>query len=116
MVHHDLDPYPIPREKAPLYINEPELIDKSLELCMSIGKLEKQEDNIRVYIPLDISKDVILRRLDRVIMQYGEATEKTKWNLVSMSGCLSRRSRSMTRYGMDGMLWLKESIVRKKLI
>ncbi len=56
---------------APLYINEPELIDKSLELCMAIGKSEKQKYNIRVYIPLDISKDAILRRLDRVIMQSG---------------------------------------------
>ena len=41
---------------------------------------------------------------------------KMKWNLVLMSGCLSRRSRSMTRYGMDGMLRLKESIVRKQWI
>jgi len=78
MVHHDLDPYPIPEEKTPLYINEPELIDKSLELCMLIGRSEKQKDNIRVYVPLDISKDAILRRLDRVIMQYGEATERNE--------------------------------------
>ena len=30
MEHHDLDIYPIPREKAALYINEPWLIDKSI--------------------------------------------------------------------------------------
>lgn len=30
MEHHKLDPYPIPKEKTPLCINEPWLIDKSL--------------------------------------------------------------------------------------
>ena len=30
MEHHSLDPYPIPKDKKPLYINEPWLIDKSL--------------------------------------------------------------------------------------
>ena len=28
--HHNLDPYPVPRDIKPLYINEPWLIDKSL--------------------------------------------------------------------------------------
>lgn len=27
---HDLDPYPIPKEESPMYINEPWLIDGSL--------------------------------------------------------------------------------------
>ena len=30
MEHHSLDPYPEPKDKSPLYINEPWLIDKSL--------------------------------------------------------------------------------------
>lgn len=30
MKHHRLDPYPIPKDKTPLYISEPWLIDKSL--------------------------------------------------------------------------------------
>jgi len=30
MEHHSLAPYPIPKNKIPLYINEPWLIDKSL--------------------------------------------------------------------------------------
>lgn len=29
MEHHILDPYPIPKEKAPLYVNEPWLVDKT---------------------------------------------------------------------------------------
>ena len=31
--------------------------------------------NVRIYVPLDISRDLILRRLDRIILQYGEANE-----------------------------------------
>lgn len=30
MEHHTLDVYPIPKDKEPLYINEPWLIDRSL--------------------------------------------------------------------------------------
>lgn len=29
--HHDLDVYPIPKEKAPMFINEPWLIDELKE-------------------------------------------------------------------------------------
>lgn len=79
MEHHDLDIHPIPREKAPMYINEPWLIDGSL---LESGKKrevlrepETQEDNIRVYIPLDLNRKAILRRLDDVIQRYGIATE-----------------------------------------
>lgn len=31
MKHHDLDVYPIPREKTPMYINEPWLIDRLIK-------------------------------------------------------------------------------------
>lgn len=30
MEHHRLDPYPIPKERTPLYVNEPWLADKTL--------------------------------------------------------------------------------------
>ncbi len=30
MEHHDLDPYPVPKGKVPLYVNEPWLADVSL--------------------------------------------------------------------------------------
>lgn len=82
MEHHDLDIHPIPREKAPIYINEPWLIDGSL---LESGKKrevlrepEAQEDNIRVYIPLDLNRKAILRRLDDVIQRYGIATESNE--------------------------------------
>lgn len=40
-----------------------------------LRKPETQEDNIRVYIPLDLNRKAILRRLDDVIQRYGIATE-----------------------------------------
>ena len=79
MEHHTLDVYPIPKDKAPLYINEPWLIDRSLlEISNGSAEPEQEEDNIRVYIPLDINKNAILRRLDTMIIHYGEASEKNE--------------------------------------
>lgn len=40
MEHHTLDVYSIPKDKAPLYINEPWLIDRSLLLEISNGSAE----------------------------------------------------------------------------
>lgn len=39
---------------------------------------EFEPDNWRVYIPLDLNKRAILRRLDHVIRRYGEASEKNE--------------------------------------
>ena len=78
MEHHRLDPYPIPREKTPLCINEPWIVDKSLLEYPHHIEPEEQEDNVRVYVPLDLNKKAILRRIDRVIVQYGEATEENE--------------------------------------
>lgn len=51
MEHHSLDPYPIPKEKSPLYINEPWLIDPSRgEFMPGDRGAEAQDDNVRVYI------------------------------------------------------------------
>lgn len=75
MTHHNLDPYPIPKDKLPLYINEPWLIDKSLSESHPRIELDKEDDNVRIYIPMDLNKDAILRRLDRIIADFGEANE-----------------------------------------
>lgn len=75
MEHHNIDVYSIPRDESPMYINEPWLIDKTLlEYTPSIEP-ESEEDNLRVYVPLDINKKAIIRRLDSVIYSYGEADE-----------------------------------------
>ena len=78
MVHHRLDPYPIPKDKTPLYINEPWLIDKSFLEYSSRREPDDKSDNVRIYIPMDLNRDAILRRLDAVIAHYGEANEKNE--------------------------------------
>ncbi len=72
--HHDLDIYPMPKDQAPLYVNEPWIVDGSL-LEGVTGEVNQPDDNVRVYVPLDISKDVILLRLQMIIAKYGEANE-----------------------------------------
>ena len=66
MTHHPLDVHPIPKETSPLYVNEPWLIDLSiLEQAQLITNLRREpdqkDDNIRIYVPLDLNKDAILR-------------------------------------------------------
>ena len=75
MKHYRLDPYPIPKERTPLYVNEPWLADKTLLELPPDREPDKKADNIRIYVPIDLNRDAILRRLDRVIYQYGEANE-----------------------------------------
>ena len=43
---------------------------------------DENEDNIRIYVPLDLNKDAILRRLDSVIFHYGEANEANEFNFA----------------------------------
>lgn len=78
MAHHNLDPFPIPKDKDPQYVNEPWLIDKPLSELPEMAAPDEDDDNVRIYVPLDLSKDAILRRLERVIAQYGEATEENE--------------------------------------
>ena len=75
MEHHVIDPYTLPKDKQALYINEPWLVDKTLLELPIHPNPEEENDNIRVYVPLDLNKEAILRRLDRLIVQYGEANE-----------------------------------------
>ena len=78
MKHHRLDQYPIPKDKTPLYVNEPWLVDRSLLLYSLDRELEDEGDNIRIYIPMDLNRNAILRRLDIVIAHYGEANERNE--------------------------------------
>ncbi len=85
MEHHNLDTHPIPKESKPLFINEPWLIDSSLqwrqELFYDLAPLD-DPDNIRVYVPLDICNESILRRLGEVISQRGAATEANESDYI----------------------------------
>lgn len=40
-------------------------------------------ENVRVYIPLDINRNAILRRLDDLISRYGEANEENEMSFGS---------------------------------
>lgn len=64
MEHHSLDIALVPSEKEPMYINEPWLIDLSLLESPLRKEPEEQPDNIRVYIPMDINREAIMRRLN----------------------------------------------------
>ena len=78
MEHHNLDINPIPKESKPIFINEPWLIDRSLQWIQETDYDPTplpDDDNIRVYLPMDICKSAILRRLADVISHYGPATE-----------------------------------------
>ena len=84
MDHHDADSHPIPREKAPLFINEPSLTDKFLYRWVDrTREPEKEEDNIRVYIPMDLNKEAILRRLRLVIDINGPSSEENEANYTT---------------------------------
>ena len=77
--HHKLDIYPVPIEKTPIYINEPWLIDGSISFELrQPPEIDDAEDNIRIYVPLDLNKKAILRRLDEIIYRYGESSERNE--------------------------------------
>lgn len=91
MEHYRLDPYPIPKERIPLYVNEPWLADKTLLELPPNREPDKKEDNVRIYIPMDLNRDAILRRLDRVIYQYGEANEDNEMEFSTDDGIVRVR-------------------------
>lgn len=88
MSHHKLDPYPIPKDKGALYINEPWLVDKTLLEFPCRVEPDEKEDNVRVYLPVDLNKEAILRRLDGIISQYGEANENNELEFRTDVGML----------------------------
>lgn len=84
MEHHKLDVWPEPREQKPMFINEPWLVDQYLyDYGPRERETDKQKDNIRIYVPIDLNREAILRRLQLIIDQYGEASEKNESNFRS---------------------------------
>ena len=102
--HRDLDVYPIPKEKAPMFINELWLIDDpNYEQAWWHKEPEDVDDNIRVYIPLDINKEAILRRLDWIIMRYQEANERNEIHFSIDVQRLLFQVKILTRSGISGI-------------
>ena len=90
-MHHKLDIYPYPREV--LYINEFELVDnvnsyfekKDYENALT-GKNKSQggilpDDNVRIYVPIDLNADYIINRLYYLFNSLGEPDYKNEMSL-----------------------------------
>ncbi len=78
LTRHKLDPYPNPKDKLPLFVNEPMIADRTLMDYYHDCDFKLQSDNIRIYVPIDLNREFILRRLDEIIYRYGEANEKNE--------------------------------------
>lgn len=84
--HHTLDIHPLPKDQTPLFINEPWLIDETIYFETAAQKQkakepEQEEDNRRIYIPLDLNKAAFLRRLNHVLDKYGSITWRNESNI-----------------------------------
>lgn len=51
-----------------------------MEIRLDASEPEQQDDYVRIYIPLDINKKAVLRRLQMTNARYGEANEKNESN------------------------------------
>lgn len=86
-MEHILDVNPIPKDQTPLFINEPWLIDESIyiesmEQAQNAKEPEREVDNRRIYIPLDLNKKAFLRRLEHIIDKYGDVTWRNESNIT----------------------------------
>lgn len=85
MTHHKLDIKPVPEQV--LYVNEPELIDRLL-FNLRPDKPEEQVDNIRIYVPLDLNREAIIRRLEDIIEVFEEVNYNNEGNFYVTVGML----------------------------
>ena len=129
MTHYNLDPYPDPKGKTPIYINEPWLTDKTrMEYPIGVDSDTEETDNVRIYAPIDLNRKAILRRLDRIIACYGEANERNEMEydsdvrmLVSQIEIYEqiwyvRHSPSENRHSDEAVSLVKEFVARLEAI
>lgn len=86
-MHHNLDIYPIPKDV--LYVNELSLAGKvpyetiqDMEEAIT-GKRVKDggilpDDNVRIYVPMDLNADTIMWQLYSLFSTYGYPTESNE--------------------------------------
>lgn len=83
-MRHNLDSNPVP-EKI-IYINEldflfPDIYEDMGVLKQAMAGLTKRDggvlpdDNVRIYLPLDINADSIMNQLEQLYAEFGEPTE-----------------------------------------
>ena len=86
-MHHNLDIYPIPKEV--LYVNELSLAGKvpyetkdTMEKAITGKKAAEggilPDDNVRIYVPMDLNADIIMWRLYSLHGSLGYPTEKNE--------------------------------------
>lgn len=85
MDEHQLSSQPLPRGEQPLYVNEPWIIDRTrepedVEDLAKFKQPEPEADNVRVYVPLDLNRRSILRRLADVIERNEPASEQNEFD------------------------------------
>ena len=102
--HHILDITPVPASVT--YVNEPSLID------ITAPASDDKPDNIRIYVPMDINKDAILRRLSDLVDKYGEANEGNESDFSCDVGQL------VSQIEIYDQIWtvraMKQSVVNSK--
>lgn len=84
MTHNRLGVRPIRKEV--LYVNEPELADRSL-FDLRPNKPKVRDDNIRIYVPLDLNKEAFIRRLEDIVSIYKEVSYDNESNFY-LSVCM----------------------------
>lgn len=94
-MHHKLDVDPLPEK--PLYVNDVSLTN-NIEYFETKAQHQQAnrcegfpEDNIRVYVPLDINKNFLLRDLSRLYDVLGSPSEENEDNFVSEVGKIVAR-------------------------
>lgn len=84
LIHHELDIDPLINTKNAIFVNEPWIADKSMLYMESENKEpDSEEDNIRVFVPIDLNHKAIMRRLHCIIDFYEEANERNEINFSS---------------------------------
>ena len=81
--HHNLDIAPVP--ESVLYVNEPELADRTIVDSVLYDDTVYQ-DHIRVYVPLDISREAILRRIQCIYNRLGSPSWENESDFISEIG------------------------------
>ena len=89
--HHNLDPYPVTRNEQPLFINEPWIIDRSIiREFVKTNEPEQEEDNRRIYVPLDLNTKATISFGLSVICRKKEGIVWKQLNLCLWASRLTR--------------------------
>ena len=124
VMHHDLDIKPVPEQV--LYINEPNITgdfcgggspDQRYAGRAVVSKYdsdtaswyaEQSPDHIRVYVPLDLSKDAILNYFKAVLDCFGRADEE---NEMAFSGAVDQ---AITRLEIYDQVWFTRELSKTR--